>query len=117
MYPKSNKYIYGKKELFHLAKLIVMYEEPKDKEGFEKYYLDVHIPLTKKMPNIKNVQVQKVINSQNTNLNLYLIAEVEFENMEALKTAFKSDAGKEAQADLKNLLPYLNSPPITAIVD
>ena len=35
-------------KMFKMAKMIVMYEEPKDKEGFENHYFSVHIPIAEK---------------------------------------------------------------------
>lgn len=100
-----------------MAKLIVMYEEPRDKEGFEKHYFDVHVPLGRKIPNIKSESIHRVIQSQNTNLSLYLILELEFENLEALTLALSSPEAKAAEADGPNLFQYLNNPPIISIVE
>ncbi|WP_077211634.1 EthD family reductase [Bacillus dakarensis] len=100
-----------------MAKLIVMYEEPKDKDGFEKHYHDVHIPLVRKMPNIREVAVQRVLQTQNSDVNYYLVAELIFEDMETLSKAFASPDAQAAQNDMANLLPFLNKPPVTAILD
>ncbi|MBO1914653.1 EthD family reductase, partial [Microvirga sp. 3-52] len=43
--------------IYYMAKMIIMYEQPMDKVGFEKYYFDVHVPLGKKIPNITNNSV------------------------------------------------------------
>jgi uncharacterized protein (TIGR02118 family) len=75
---------------FLLAKMIILYEQPKDKEGFEKHYFNIHVPLGKRIPYIKNESVRRVIQLQNTNLNLYLITELEFESMDTLNQAMSS---------------------------
>lgn len=98
-----------------MAKMIVMYETPKDKEGFESYYFNSHIPLAEKLPNVKSSSINRVVNVQNSDLNLYLIAEIEFENVEDLQEALRSEEGKKVTDDLKNILPFLEKPPIVTI--
>ncbi|MFC3885447.1 EthD family reductase [Bacillus songklensis] len=100
-----------------MAKIIILYEQPKDKEGFEKHYFDVHVPLGKKIPHIKSESIQRVIQSQNTSLNLYLMTELGFENMDTLHQALASPEGRAAEDDGKNLMEYLYHPPIIMIVE
>jgi len=100
-----------------MAKLIVIYDQPKDKEGFENYYFNVHIPLAQKLPEIKGAEVHRVLQSQNTDANLYLFAELQFDNPELLGKAMSSPEGRELQGDLKNLMQYLTKPPVISIVD
>ncbi|MGG3469766.1 EthD family reductase [Neobacillus pocheonensis] len=100
-----------------MAKIIVFYEQPKDKEGFEKYYFDVHIPLGRKIPHIKSESIQRVIQTQNSNLNFYLITELEFESLDTLNQALSSPEAKAAEADGIHLFKYLNNPPIITIIE
>ncbi|MGG3467772.1 EthD family reductase [Neobacillus pocheonensis] len=100
-----------------MAKLLVMYDQPKDQEGFEKYYFNVHIPLAQKIPNLKGAEVHRVLQVQNTNENLYLIAELHFENPQTLAQGMASPEGLEVQGDVLNLMQFLNKPPVVAIVD
>ena len=100
-----------------MAKMIIMYEQPKDKIGFEKHYFDVHVPLGKKIPNIINNSIHHIIQSQNTSLDLYLMTILEFENMEKLQEAFASPEAKLAEEDGPNLFQYLEKPPIITIIE
>lgn len=100
-----------------MAKIIVMYEKPKNEEGFEKYYYDVHVPLVQKVPNLKNATINRVVQSQNTDLSFYLIAQLEFESMEDLNSMFASNEGKQVIDDVKNLAEYLHKPPIISIAE
>ncbi|MEH7237795.1 EthD family reductase [Bacillus sp. JJ1562] len=97
--------------------MIIMYEKPKDIKAFDKHYFEVHVPLGRKIPNIVKDSVHRVIDSQNTNLNLYLITVLEFENMEKLTEAFASSEAREAEADGPNLFQYLEKPPIITVVE
>lgn len=99
-----------------MAKMIIMYEQPKDKVGFEEHYFDVHVPLGKKIPNIINDSVHHVIQSLNTSLDLYLITVLEFENIQKLTEALASPEARAAEEDGVNLFKYVN-PPIITIVE
>ena len=99
-----------------MAKMIIMYEQPKDKIGFEKHYFEVHVPLGKKIPNIINNSIHHIIQSQNTSLDLYLMTILECENMEKLREAFASPEARAAEEDGVNLFKYIN-PPIITIVE
>jgi uncharacterized protein (TIGR02118 family) len=100
-----------------MAKMIVMYDQPKDVEGFEQYYHEVHIPLVEKVPNILGAKVQRVLQSMNTTEKLYLIAELEFENPAVLTQSLATPEFQAVQSDLANIMKYLNKPPVVAIVD
>jgi uncharacterized protein (TIGR02118 family) len=98
-----------------LVKLHVIYEQPKDVEGFEQHYFDVHVPLAEKMPNLQNISIQRVIKALNTDQNLYIVAELEFETLTKMNEAMSSKEGKEAVDDIKNLVKYLHKPPVMII--
>ncbi|MFP7295849.1 EthD family reductase [Neobacillus niacini] len=100
-----------------MAKVIVIYDQPRDQEGFEEYYYNVHIPLVKKMPYLNGAEVHQVLQTQNTSDQLFLFAELRFDNLEALNQAMSSPEGIEVQGDVKNLMPYLSKPPIISIVE
>ncbi|WP_409253908.1 EthD family reductase [Bacillus sp. SCS-153A] len=100
-----------------MPKVIVMYEHPKDKEGFDHYYFNQHTPLVDKVPHVGSASVQKVLNTQNTDLQLYIVTEIVFEDKAGMKAAFTSSEWQEVTNDVPNLLPFLEKPPIIAVVD
>ncbi|WP_209124966.1 EthD family reductase [Alkalihalobacillus sp. BA299] len=100
-----------------MAKLIIMYEQPRDQDGFEAYYFHVHLPLAKKIPNIKQETTQRVIQTQNTDLNLYLFVELQFETLESLQQSLATPEAQATVADLDNLMKYLHHRPIISIVE
>src|SRR5262245_61123112 len=100
-----------------MAKMIIMYERPKDIEAFENHYFNVHVPLGRKIPNIKQETIQRVVHTQNTELQLYLVIELEFENMDSLNQAFASPEARAAEEDGPNLFKYLHKPPIIMILN
>lgn len=100
-----------------MAKMIVIYDKPKDVEGFERYYNEVHIPLAQKVPNLLGSEVQHVLQTLNTVEPLYLVAELEFENPAILSQSLATPEFQKVQADVVNLLEYLHKPPVVIIVD
>jgi uncharacterized protein (TIGR02118 family) len=100
-----------------MAKMVIMYEKPKDPEKFDEHYYNIHVPLGRKIPNIIKDSVHRVVDTQNTDLNLYLITVLEFENLEKLQEAFASPEARQAEEDGPNLFQYLDKPPIITILD
>ncbi|MBU8918078.1 EthD family reductase [Neobacillus sp. 114] len=100
-----------------MAKLVVIYDQPKDQEGFENYYFNVHIPLAAKLPNITGAEVHRVLQKQNTSDNQYLLAELHFENPAILAQSLATPEGREVTADVANMMQFLNKPPVVLIVD
>jgi uncharacterized protein (TIGR02118 family) len=100
-----------------VAKMIIMYEKPKDQERFDQHYFEVHVPLGRKIPNLIKDSVNRVVDVKFSNLNLYLITILEFENLEKLQEAFASPEARMAEEDGPNLFQYLHNPPIITIME
>jgi uncharacterized protein (TIGR02118 family) len=100
-----------------MAKLLVVYDQPTNKEGFDGHYYSTHIPLAEKLPSIKSVEANRVLGVQNSELNPYLVVQLDFENIEELNKNLSSPQGQELTADVKNLLEFLPKPPAILIVD
>ena len=54
-------------------------------EEFEKHYLEVHVPLVKKLPELKKYTVSKIRASKNQKAPYYRMAEVYWEDVEAIR--------------------------------
>lgn len=89
-----------------MARMVVIYKTPEDKESFMKHYFEVHIPLAKKLPGIRKYVVSKnPIISITDDPDVFLIGELHFDSLEAIKNAFASDEGRACAADRKILAP------------
>lgn len=86
-----------------MVKLVALYKKPENQAEFDKLYFETHIPLANKMPGLKKVEVSKVLGTPQGESEYYLIAELHFDNMDALKNAMSSDEGK---ASAKNLMSF-----------
>jgi uncharacterized protein (TIGR02118 family) len=83
-----------------MAKLIVIYRTPRDPAEFDRYYAQVHTPLVKKIPGLHRLEVTRLTGAPSGASDLYLIAELYFDNAAARESALASNEGKAAEADL-----------------
>lgn len=84
-----------------MVRFLVLYNKPEDTEAFDRHYREVHIPLTLKLPGLRRY----TLGSQATpirggNEPYYLIAELEWDDMDALRRAFQSAEGQATARDV-----------------
>ena len=83
-----------------MTKLIVVYRIPRDPAEFDRYYAQVHTPLAKKIPGLRRFEVTRVTGAPSGASDLYLIAELYFDNATAREAALASNEAKVTEADL-----------------
>lgn len=83
-----------------MVKLVAIYRKPESVEAFDRHYFNVHAPLAEKMPGLLKLEVNKIYGTPAGDSDLHLIAEMYFENKEALATALSSPEGRAAGKDL-----------------
>ena len=54
-------------------------------EDFEKHYFEVHVPLVRRLPGLKKYRVSKVRQSKTRKATFYRMAEVYWEDVEAIR--------------------------------
>ncbi len=86
-----------------MFKLIAIYKIPNDKNAFENHYKEVHTPITKKIPLMKEVRINKVFGGPTGKSDLHLIAELCFASKEDFKKAMGTP---EAAASGKDLMSF-----------
>ena len=79
---------------------MALYKIPSDKESFDEYYEQTHMPITKKIPNIKEIRLGKVFGSPTGKSDLYLQAEICFEDKTSFKEAMKTKEAMDSGQDL-----------------
>ena len=79
-------------------RVTVLYDQPADPAAFDKYYSEIHIPLAKQLPGLLRYTVSRGLRDKQ----YYLVAELDFESMEAMGAAFGSEIGKQTAADVEN---------------
>ncbi len=86
-----------------MIKLIALYRTPDNPAAFDEHYRTVHMPLAQKMPGLRQMEIShmKPVGSAQTTSSYYLMAEMTFDNEQALQEALQSDAGKASARDLQ----------------
>jgi uncharacterized protein (TIGR02118 family) len=72
------------------ARFIVLYGTPADPAAFDRYYRDVHIPLSHHLPGLRSYTVARDASPVRGGDPYYLIGELEWDTMEDLRAAFAS---------------------------
>jgi uncharacterized protein (TIGR02118 family) len=87
-----------------MAKMTVIYKTPKDKAFFERHYFDVHVPLAKQLPGLIKYEINDgPIISTTGNADIYRIAHLYFDTLDAMMNAFRSETGRKCADDRKIL--------------
>jgi len=103
-----------------MTKLVILFEEPTDREGFEEYYMNTHLPLSRHVPYVNKTSVHQVVQVGQLPEHYgipYKIAELEFENVELLQQALASPEWQNVLADAVHLFAFLPKPPLVVVVD
>ncbi|MDR5857216.1 EthD family reductase [Caballeronia sp. LZ062] len=86
-----------------MAKLIALYKTPSDKQAFDAHYTSTHAPLAKKMPGLKRFEVSTgPIAVAQGESPYYFVAVLEFDSLDAIKSALDSPEGQATAGDLSN---------------
>jgi len=85
------------------ARVLALYNEPKDPTAFEQYYHGTHVPLAKRLPGLRSYSVSKgALVVPGGVPPYYLIAELTFDSMAAIQAALASPEGQATVADVAN---------------
>ncbi|MFL5628430.1 MAG: EthD family reductase [Ktedonobacteraceae bacterium] len=86
-----------------MVKLIAFYGQPQDPGAFDRYYQQVHAPLARKLPGLKGYTTDKPISLTSQEKSpYYMIADLYWDNMQALREALQSSEGQAVAADIQN---------------
>jgi uncharacterized protein (TIGR02118 family) len=89
-----------------MARMVVIYQTPKDPQAFDNHYRTVHIPLAKALPGLIRYEVgRRPILTPAGDPEPYLIGTLYFEDLAALRRAFASPEGQLCAADRHVLAP------------
>ena len=88
-----------------MVRLLVVYETPDDADAFDQHYREVHIPLAKKLPGLRRYTVGRDTVPIRGGEPFYLVAELDWDDMDALRAAFASPEGQATARDIAELVP------------
>jgi uncharacterized protein (TIGR02118 family) len=84
------------------ARLIVLYSPPEDPAGFDAHYRDVHTPMVRRYPGLRELRLTRPSGVAGRDPAFHLVAEMAFDSRADLDAALASDAGRESGMDLRN---------------
>jgi uncharacterized protein (TIGR02118 family) len=85
-----------------MVRFLVLYNKPEDTEAFNRHYREVHIPLTKKLPGLRRYTLGWNAAPIRGGEPYYLVAELEWDDMDSLRKAFQSPEGQATGQDVAN---------------
>ena len=84
------------------VRLIVLYSPPEDPAAFDAHYRDVHTPMVRRYPGLRDLRLTRPSGVAGRDPAFYLMAELGFDSRADLDDALASDAGRESGVDLRN---------------
>jgi uncharacterized protein (TIGR02118 family) len=86
-----------------MVKLVVGYHTPSDPAAFDAYFASTHAPIAKKIPGLRRFETGKVLGTPDGSpAPYYFIAELSFDDAEALQAGMASAEGQAAAHDVPN---------------
>ncbi len=86
-----------------MVKLVVLYGPPTDPDAFERHYADTHTALATAVPGLRRFEAGRGIGTPDgSDVPYQRIAELTFDDLEALQAGMGSAEGQAAVADLAN---------------
>ncbi|WP_347548867.1 EthD family reductase [Pseudalkalibacillus hwajinpoensis] len=78
-----------------MAKIMVIYQDPKEVNEFKSYYENNHMALVKDVPNVKHAEVNYVAAAMNTDKPYFLTATMSLNQKNCLKTQCSHQHGRK----------------------
>jgi uncharacterized protein (TIGR02118 family) len=85
-----------------MARLVALYSQPDDTDAFDAHYRDVHMPIIRRYPGLRDVRLTRPAGVGGRTAPFYLMAEMVFDSVDDLQAALASEAGAESARDLRN---------------
>jgi uncharacterized protein (TIGR02118 family) len=83
-----------------MVKLIAVYRKPADVAAFDEHYYSVHIPLIRKSPGLRKLEITSITGAPLGETKYHLMAEMYYDSMDAMNAANASPEGRAAGKDL-----------------
>jgi uncharacterized protein (TIGR02118 family) len=86
------------------ARFLVLWDTPDDPDYFERHYREVHIPLVRQLRGVRRYTLSRNAVPVRGGDSCYRIAELDFDDITALREAFRSPVGQATAADVATLV-------------
>jgi uncharacterized protein (TIGR02118 family) len=86
-----------------MVKAVVLYGHPEDVDAFERHYAETHTALVEVIPGLQRFEAARAIATPDGGeLPYQRIAELSFQDMDALRAGLGSEEGRTAVGDIPN---------------
>ena len=86
-----------------MVKAVVLYGPPEDPDAFERYYAGTHTDLAKAIPGLRRFEAARAVATPDgSDLPYQRIAELTFDDGDALRAGLGSQEGQAAVNDIPN---------------
>jgi uncharacterized protein (TIGR02118 family) len=79
-----------------MVKFVALYRKPEDPAAFERWYMDEHLPICERYPDVEHMHVQRVTGSPRGESEFYWLFEVVYKDRETMMRSLTSEAGTES---------------------
>ncbi len=100
-----------------MIKLVALFTHPPDREAFERHYAGTHMPLVRKMPGLKRVEIARVTGAPRGESPYFLVCEMYWENAEAMNASLASPEGRAVGRDSRDFASDLLTMHIAEVED
>jgi uncharacterized protein (TIGR02118 family) len=90
-----------------MTKLVALYRTPADITAFDTHFTDVHLPLLRKFPGLRSLDVLRVTGAPIGESKYHVLIEAGFDTRDAMDVALASREGKAVARDLMAFAPDL----------
>ena len=86
-----------------MAKIVVLYNQPKDTAAFDAYYEPTHVPIARKIPGLRNLEMSTTpVMTPTGPAPYHRVGVLTFDSMNDVQAAFASPEGQAAAGDISN---------------
>jgi uncharacterized protein (TIGR02118 family) len=83
-----------------MVKLVILYKTPPDVAAFDAHYFNTHVNIANKIPGLLKTEFSQIFGSATGKSEYHLMAELYFEDMNALNAGMSSPQGEAAAQDV-----------------
>jgi uncharacterized protein (TIGR02118 family) len=88
-----------------MARMVVIYRNPKDPAAFDRHFVDVHAPLVQRLPGLRRMEISRGAITSRGDDGAHLVVILHFDSVADIHAAFASPAGQAAIADRMDVPP------------
>ena len=83
-----------------MVKIIVLYRKPTDIDAFDRHYNAVHLPLVRKTPGLRKLEVTRITGAPIGESKYHVMAEMYYDSVDAMNAANASPEGRAVAKDV-----------------